>query len=341
MPRRPERRPHGLRGNVALTPDARGGISIVGGIEPGLGTGCDNSRCRSASSPEGGSNKDNELFAQPEQAYEPGPMPASDKGRSGSCLSTTQRALLGQVAESLEHVACTEQLKHCVDTTLRALLPHDQLLCGLGRLKDGRVVDPWLLNHRIPASQLESLIGPGQVLNWPLLQRWVVDRKPLLLGEEPMEAHTGCAPAAGAERPRLRDLALHGAGDCSGMFISWFCFAGMPPATGRSCEPILRVLVPHLHFALLRIRAGERRQVASRVLRLTERQLDVLQWVRLGKTNVEIGLILQTSEANVKYHLREIFRKLDVSNRAHAVTQLEGHTPPRPRPMSRRGQCPG
>src|SRR5205814_4682601 len=202
--------------------------------------------------------KDSELLEQPEQACEPGLALASDEGLSGSCLSTTESALLGQVAESLEHVASTEQLKHWVDMTLRALLPHDQMLCGLGRLKDGRVVEPWLLDHRIPASLLQSLIGPGRVLNWPVLQRWVVDRKPLLLGEEPMESHAGCVSAAGAARPRLRNLALHGALDWNNMGISWFCFAGMPGEIGRSSAPVLRVLAPHLHFTLLRIRAGER-----------------------------------------------------------------------------------
>jgi DNA-binding CsgD family transcriptional regulator len=44
--------------------------------------------------------------------------------------------------------------------------------------------------------------------------------------------------------------------------------------------------------------------------------------VALGKTNPEIGCILRISEFTVKNHLKSIFTKLDVSNRAQAVAKL-------------------
>lgn len=55
---------------------------------------------------------------------------------------------------------------------------------------------------------------------------------------------------------------------------------------------------------------------------LSARELEVMQWVRLGKTNSEIAMILNLSTFTVKNHMRRIYRKLDVLNRAQAVGSL-------------------
>ncbi|WP_432696163.1 LuxR family transcriptional regulator [Marinobacterium sp. YM272] len=54
---------------------------------------------------------------------------------------------------------------------------------------------------------------------------------------------------------------------------------------------------------------------------LTEREHDVLLWAAEGKTDQEIGLILSISFHTVRFHWRQIFRKLDVTGRNHAVTK--------------------
>ena len=52
---------------------------------------------------------------------------------------------------------------------------------------------------------------------------------------------------------------------------------------------------------------------------LSEREAEILKWVALGKTNPEIGCILDISAFTVKNHMQRVFKKLDVSNRAQAV----------------------
>ena len=56
------------------------------------------------------------------------------------------------------------------------------------------------------------------------------------------------------------------------------------------------------------------------VRRLTSKEREVLQWVMEGKTSWEVGRILAVSERTVKFHLRNIYSKLNVVNRAQAVT---------------------
>jgi DNA-binding NarL/FixJ family response regulator len=52
---------------------------------------------------------------------------------------------------------------------------------------------------------------------------------------------------------------------------------------------------------------------------LTAREVDVLNAVADGLSNVDIGRRLVIAEATVKTHLLRIFAKLDVSDRTHAV----------------------
>ena len=44
----------------------------------------------------------------------------------------------------------------------------------------------------------------------------------------------------------------------------------------------------------------------------------------MGKTNPEIGCILHISGFTVKNHLKSVYTKLDVTNRAQAVAKLTG-----------------
>ena len=55
---------------------------------------------------------------------------------------------------------------------------------------------------------------------------------------------------------------------------------------------------------------------------LSDRELEVVGWVCAGKTNVEIGMILDISAFTVKNHLKRIFIKLDVINRSQAVAKI-------------------
>ncbi|MGY6274345.1 response regulator [Methylomonas sp. MgM2] len=54
-------------------------------------------------------------------------------------------------------------------------------------------------------------------------------------------------------------------------------------------------------------------------LKLTNREAEILMWIARGKTNKEIGLILNTSPRTVNKHLEHVFEKLGVSTRSAAV----------------------
>jgi ATP/maltotriose-dependent transcriptional regulator MalT len=54
---------------------------------------------------------------------------------------------------------------------------------------------------------------------------------------------------------------------------------------------------------------------------LSERELEVLQWLTSGASNREIGWRLSITESTVKRHVYNIFGKLNVRNRTQAALQ--------------------
>jgi len=52
---------------------------------------------------------------------------------------------------------------------------------------------------------------------------------------------------------------------------------------------------------------------------LTPREMEVLRLVARGKSNKEIGVVLNISEATVKVHMTHILEKLEVTGRTEAI----------------------
>lgn len=76
--------------------------------------------------------------------------------------------------------------------------------------------------------------------------------------------------------------------------------------------------------AIAAILRGEKAEAAqpetpAAAVDLTQKQFAVLTLISQGKSNKEASIILAMSPETVKSHLKEIFRRLDVANRAEAV----------------------
>jgi len=54
---------------------------------------------------------------------------------------------------------------------------------------------------------------------------------------------------------------------------------------------------------------------------LSARETEVLHWLCNGKSNWEIGQILDLSQYTVKNHVSRILKKLEVNNRQHAAVK--------------------
>ncbi|WP_372871580.1 response regulator transcription factor [Paenalcaligenes niemegkensis] len=55
---------------------------------------------------------------------------------------------------------------------------------------------------------------------------------------------------------------------------------------------------------------------------LTPREFDCIYWAAIGKTNKQIGEILEISPHTVSFHMANLSRKLKVSNRQAAIFKI-------------------
>jgi DNA-binding NarL/FixJ family response regulator len=71
------------------------------------------------------------------------------------------------------------------------------------------------------------------------------------------------------------------------------------------------------------------RSMESNVKDLTRRELEILRLVAEGHSNSQLARMLWVTEQTVKFHLSNIYRKLEVSNRTEAGrwAQLNGLLP--------------
>ncbi len=67
------------------------------------------------------------------------------------------------------------------------------------------------------------------------------------------------------------------------------------------------------------VSASRKPTVSADAIHLTPRQLEVLNLIKLGKSNKEIARVLDVSEGTVKIHCAAIFKELGVVNRTQAA----------------------
>lgn len=97
-------------------------------------------------------------------------------------------------------------------------------------------------------------------------------------------------------------------------------------ATGYLLKSSLRTemldAIHNVHRGRRHLHSDVAAEIALHVIddNLSEREAAVLRLVAVGKANKEIARALSLSEETVKAHLKNIFAKLDVADRTHAVT---------------------
>ncbi|MDP3088429.1 MAG: LuxR C-terminal-related transcriptional regulator [Methylotenera sp.] len=85
---------------------------------------------------------------------------------------------------------------------------------------------------------------------------------------------------------------------------------------------VIGMLMPYLVGALRRIKGFASTEPEEEYPSLSDREVEIMDWVNKGKSNYEIGEILSISHNTVKNHLKTIFKKLNVFSRAQAVSKF-------------------
>ena len=120
-----------------------------------------------------------------------------------------------------------------------------------------------------------------------------------------------------AEDFGLQDGFTHGQKNPAGNTGSLVSISGNSVEYNTRTEMILELVVPHFHQVITRIADQQSR---DNIPPLSKREIEVLNWLRQGKSSWDISMILHISERTVNFHVNNIKRKLDVVSRLQAVS---------------------
>lgn len=239
-------------------------------------------------------------------------------------LDAQDRESLVDVMETSLTVHTQAQFYLWAQGGLQRFLPHETVLCLSGDIARLRF-DVDVISRAVGFAQ-DDTAGTWNNLLLRVVDDWLRSgRQPRLFPLTPEERPERRQLFVEFRRRGLGHVAAHGVREIQDGAGSFFVFLGVGEPPGPRCAYVLDMLMPHLHVALLRMRThavpgkGGAAAAASGTAALTRRQLQVLLWVKSGKTNEEIGQILDVSAPTVKNHVQRILRKLSVSNRAQAV----------------------
>ena len=216
---------------------------------------------------------------------------------------------------------------------VRRMIPHDVLVSCNGSI--GNEPYHYDIVSAIPGMRT-SLVPPRTVraIGERIQREWAAaaenagpaaiarDFAPYLAAAEP---HAGLAT--------MRHALCHAIPDTRFKVDHLYILLRQRESFGTQERRLFELLLPHVDAAVSKLetlppRCEDRSPYSSMlesmgVGSLSSREREILQWVRRGKTNVEIGMILGISGFTVKNHLKSIFQKINVSNRAQAVGKLE------------------
>jgi transcriptional regulator EpsA len=218
--------------------------------------------------------------------------------------------------EACNCVASRDDFLLFVYPKLREIVPHEIFAFDIGAEERDHAtfrVSPGAVDEK-----LCQITAVDNCMVKFLIQEWKLSMQPLFYDTEVIQRD-------GAKRSRVRELfnkavnniAGHGVLDHNGEVPSFFVFGGIDEWTIRE-DFMIRLLVPHLHFSMLRIFKLNHNH--ERAL-LSSREKEVLSWISTGKSNTEIAGLVGISPWTVKIHVRNLMAKLEASSRSQAVAK--------------------
>lgn len=252
-----------------------------------------------------------------------------------------QQRFVDRVRESV-HIKCHFQLLLWLQGDFQRCIPHQIFIAAWGDFSEGSVqhdvvsILPSVRTGPVANKETRRLIGY-------LFRRWVDQgARPFGYSFDDLKFDSEIAGVDEAEAfQSMRSALVHGIRDERGRHDCLYVFLNASPEITPSSLDNLRITLPFVDAALRQVahlpcqfnkktKPDAQQAELSPDQALSPREVEIMDWVKAGKTNYEIGIILNISTFTVKNHLQRIFRKLDVTNRAQASSQVKDilATPP-------------
>lgn len=260
-------------------------------------------------------------------------MPTHDTPDAAPPLRADPTEAIVRAAESALLVRRRYQFFVWSQSHLNQLIPHRLAVCGNYDRTARELVFDVFNSVSVEPSLLNALADARSPLMQRLQGEWLEARcRPTVVHV----AQTLQTAGLQASREALLDadfgaVLVHGISrpDRPQEIESFFLFAAQGVNDLAPRAALLELLIPHMHAAWQRVQSVERdvsgaSQPLAPVIKpggVTQREREILGWLREGKSNQQIADQLGISALTVKNHVQKILRKLNASNRAQAVAQ--------------------
>ena len=216
---------------------------------------------------------------------------------------------IAEISRSLHEVDTRDEMKEWF-RLLKEDIPFDFSM--LGKLSDSRQAAPICVDF--PLHQLQRCLSRNNLYDDFLLSSVLNSQLPVCALLDPF-----IHPEYG------KRLVIAGRQKKSDLSVFMLSFGDRQPSEEEINA--LYLLAPHIYLVENKLSASVT-QPQLDTSSMTAREKELIHWLKIGKSNWEISRLIGTSERTVKYHLQNIYKKLGVSNRTHAVArtlELELH----------------
>lgn len=246
-----------------------------------------------------------------------------------------QSECLLRIIEAAPQVRRRHQFFMWSQGDLQRWLPHKVSVCGSYDREQRDVIFDIFNSIPVPSEVMDELKDARSEIMLTALTAWKRSRQqPCRLDLSELESQNpvwGTLTQLGYHQLLVHGVSRPGRPD---ELESFFLFA--QPSSDYSDEAVsaLEMLLPCVHLTYQRVCVTERQMMPvrtpmhptmaapyQRATPITEREREILLWVRDGLSNQQISEKLGISALTVKNHVQKILRKLGAANRAQAVAK--------------------
>lgn len=240
-----------------------------------------------------------------------------------------QTAILSM--QDLGELARSKSVQEVVGWLEKIMLPQIKASsCVLlwGRAQPSVKFIPVFITEGYPQALLDESIHQSRLtldVYIPLFSLWKEFESPFIVRMEDVPRERRGKWHAHYQRSDFKKICATGCHDVNGHYLTYLYLTDPLAMSDQEVKSFLAVIMPIIHSILGQVRRTKRKRqknVAQDLL--TTREIEVLEWVRKGKTNPEIARILGVTFPTIKNHIQKIMIKLRVNNRAEAVGKAYG-----------------
>ncbi len=222
-------------------------------------------------------------------------------------------SLLELIQESL-YCETLEGYKTLI-SKLGKLIPFDYAISGLARVEGGKLKSYNIINLNYPEEWLDVYEKKG----YPFVDPIVLENFSAFKLQFWKDTYRKYRPPKefikDADDFNLRAGYSNGVVNRNGRLGSIFTISGHYPRRDELIETVLSILTPHLHNVMAKINTASQNTQSN----ISEREKEVLNWLKEGKSSWDIAMILNISENTVNFHIKNIMEKLNAVKRTQAV----------------------